>query len=100
MAIIHRSDIQATVIKTPGIDDHQCKLESLWCHIKWERHQLVLASLYRPPRQTQTALDSDMDQLDKQLQFAIMTYLQCPIVLAGRGGHSITITPTLIAMIR
>ena len=83
MSLLCRSDIQVRVLKTPEVDDHQCRLESLWCHIRWDRHQLVVASLYRPPRHTQTALDSDIAELDKQVQFSLMNHPQCPIVLAG-----------------
>ena len=83
VAILSRSGIQLTVLKTPGPSDQHCKLESLWCHIKWDRHQLVLASLYRPPRRSQAALDSDLEELDKQFKFSLMNYPQCPIVLAG-----------------
>ena len=83
MAFLHKSGIQAKVLKIPEPDNHQCKLESLWCHIKWDRHQVVLASLYRLPRHTQAARDADIDQLDRQLQLALMTYPQCANLLAG-----------------
>ena len=83
VAILSRSEIQTKVLKPPEADDRESKLESLWCHIKWDRHQLVLASLYRPPRRTRSTLDSDFEELDRQLQFVLLNYPQCPIVIAG-----------------
>ena len=42
-----------------------------------------MASLYRPPRHTVTALQADFDTLECHFQHVVSQYPDCPIILAG-----------------
>ena len=84
VAIITKADIASTALKLP---DSQCpgsQLESQWALIKLERNrQLIVCSLYRPPRYTEAALRADFSDLENQLQRVLIDYPTVPLVICG-----------------
>ena len=64
--------------------DPDSKLESQWALLKLDRgRQLVIGSLYRPPRRTVAALHHNFADLETQLQRVLIDPPGVPLVLCG-----------------
>ena len=60
------------------------KMEILWVMVKLHRgRQLIIGSLYRPPRHTVVALKADFGDLEAQLQYITVNHPNASIVLCG-----------------
>ena len=84
VAIITKAKITSTALKIPGSGSSASSLESLWALLKLEQgRQLIICSLYRPPRHSEAALLADFTDLEAQLQRVIIDYPSVPLVICG-----------------
>ena len=83
VAIMYSDKFECKNIRVPDAGNVASKLESLWCQFKWGNNRLIVASLYRPPRHTASALEADFVTLEEQYQHVLVNFLDCPIVIAG-----------------
>ena len=69
---------------TTGTGNTASKLESHWALLKLDRgRQLVIGSLYRPPRYTVAALQDDFADLETQLQRVLIDFPGIPLIICG-----------------
>ncbi|KAF0304948.1 hypothetical protein FJT64_002607 [Amphibalanus amphitrite] len=84
VAILTRAGITTSALKITGSGDPASKLESHWALLKLDRgRQLVIGSLYRPPRYTVAALQCDFADLEAQLQRVLVDFPGAPLVICG-----------------
>ncbi|KAF0307390.1 Hemocyte protein-glutamine gamma-glutamyltransferase [Amphibalanus amphitrite] len=62
----------------------ESKLESQWALLKLDKgQQIIICSLYRPPRHSEAALLADFTDLEAQLQRVLIDYPRVPTVQPG-----------------
>ena len=84
VAIATKAGILSTPLKIPGSESSDSNLESQWALLKLDRgRQLIICSLYRPPRHTEAALLADFTDLETQLQRVLIDYPSVPLVICG-----------------
>ena len=84
MALATKNNITASLLKIDVGRHQDSKLEALWAVIKLERgRQLVIGSLYRPPRHTVAALQADFDDLERQLQRVYIEHPAGSVMICG-----------------
>ena len=84
VAILTRAGITTSALKITGSGDPASKLESHWALLKLDRgRQLVIGSLYWPPRYTVAALQCDFADLEAQLQRVLVDFPGVPLVICG-----------------
>lgn len=85
VAVLCRDGIDASVIAVPPATNPSSKMESLWLIVKpgQRSKQFILAVVYRPPRRTVAAIESDFETLELQLQHVILKHPGSKIVING-----------------
>ena len=84
VAIVAREGLSVTPLKTNTGCPLDSRLESIWSLLKMDRgRQLLLCSLYRPPRYTAAALDADFKDLENQVQKVIMDHPAVTLFMCG-----------------
>ena len=84
VAIITKVDITTVALKPPGSQCPDSQLESQWALLKLPRHRnLIVCSVYRPPRYSVTALRADFTDLETQLQRVLIDHPNVPFVICG-----------------
>ena len=95
VAVLAKESLNAKIVTKPAAVNDS-KLESVWTELRAGNHRSMLfCSLYRPPSKLASELDSDLDELENQVQSALSRYsaqvvfcgdLNCNINVAGGGG--------------
>ena len=84
VAIATKTGIVTTAIQFPSSERGGSLLESKWALLKLEQgRQLIVCSLYRPPRHSENALCADFADLEAQLQRVLIDYPRIPLVICG-----------------
>ena len=84
VAILYKTGITMSSLKISNSGNPDSKLESQWALLRLDRgRQLVIGSLYRPPRHTVAALQDDFADLETQLQRVLIDLPGVPLVLCG-----------------
>ena len=84
VAIVAREELSMTPLKTTTRRPPDSRLESIWSLLKMDRgRQLLLCSLYRPPRYTAAALDADFRDLENQVQRVILDNPAVTLLICG-----------------
>ena len=84
MAIVTRDGLNTSVLKLNHQRSPDSRLESLWSLLRLDRgKQVVIGSLYRPPRHTAAALRADFDDLETQYQRILVDFPFAEILLSG-----------------
>ena len=84
VAILTKSTITSVALKLSVSSHPGSLLESRWALLKLERNrQLIVGSLYRPPRHTDAALRADSADLESQLQRVLIDYPKVPFTIFG-----------------
>ena len=85
VAILAQDSIDVTVLPTPVTESHeQSNLEIIWAKMQFGNSRYFLyASAYRHPTNTVQQLDTDMDDLNAQLNFMIAAHPGRLVILAG-----------------
>ena len=84
VAIATKQSITAAPFKCTSDKCQDSKLETLWAVIKMDRgRQLVIGSVYRPPRHTVSALQADFEDLERQLQQVYAKFPTASTVICG-----------------
>ena len=84
VAIIIKAGIISTALKLPSSERSDSQLESQWAMLKLDQgRQLVICTVYRPPRHSETALQADFADLEAQLQRVVIDYPRVPVVICG-----------------
>ena len=74
VAILARDSLRVTVVQKP-VAVGTSRLESMWTEIGIASNKKVLVcTFYRPPSKTVAEFDSDIDELENQLQSALSRY--------------------------
>ena len=84
VAVLSKTDMKTVTIK-PSTSPHPGSLlETRWMLFKLERNrQLIVCSVYRPPRQTDAALRADFSDLETQLQRVLIDFPKIPFMICG-----------------
>ena len=84
VAIITKADISSSTIKPSTSPYPGSLLETHWALLKLERNrQVIVCSLYRPPRYTDASLRADFNDLETQLQRVLIDYPKVPFIICG-----------------
>ena len=84
VATITRTGVTSSTLKIPSSGNAASKLESQWTLLKLERgRQVVIGSVYRPPRYTVAALQDDFTDLETQLQRVMIDSPGTPLLICG-----------------
>ena len=84
VAIITRDGLSSSILKMDFQSHSESRLESLWSRLRLDRgKQVVIGSLYRPPRHTVAALRADFEDLETQYQRIIIEFPRAAILLCG-----------------
>ncbi|XP_043209363.1 interference hedgehog-like [Amphibalanus amphitrite] len=104
VAIITKNSLRSTTLKIPGSGCSESKLESQWALLKLDQgRQLIICSLYRPPRHSEAALLADFTDLEAQLQRILIDYPSVPLVICGDLNYGIIrmlVTALVVSRIR
>ena len=84
VAVVAREDLSVTPLKPASVCPPDSNLETIWTLLKADRgSQLLLCSVYRPPRYTVTALDADFRDLEQQLQRMVLDHPAVTVLICG-----------------
>ena len=84
VAVLVRDGISVTLIKNALTAPSGSKLESLWALIKPDgKRQVVIGSVYRPPRRALADLTADFSDLEAQFQRMIIDFPASKIIICG-----------------
>lgn len=84
VAIITKTGITPMALKLPNSHSPDSQLESQWALLKLQKNrQLIVGSLYRPPRHSVAALQADFADLEFQLQRILIDHPKVPFVICG-----------------
>ncbi|KAF0312489.1 hypothetical protein FJT64_016765 [Amphibalanus amphitrite] len=77
VAVVARDDLTVAPFKPTAQHPPDSRLETIWSLLKLDHgRQLVLCSIYRPPRYTAAALDADFGDLEAQVPAETLVGLQ------------------------
>ena len=101
VAIVVKEYLSATKLRINTQRSPDSRLETIWSLLKLDRgRQLLLCSLYRPPRYTATALSNDFTDLETQLQRVTLDHPNVSIVICGDLNCDLLKTPPAPARAR
>ena len=84
VAIVTKAGITSMALKLPNSKCPGSLLESQWAQLKLPKNrQLIVGSLYRPPRHSVAALRADFADLETQLQQIFINHPKVPLVICG-----------------
>ena len=84
VAALVKEGVTAAPLKVGTSRINGSKLEVIWMMVKLDRgRQLVIGSLYRPPRHTVDALRADFEDLETQVQYITIYHPNTGIVMCG-----------------
>ena len=85
VAVIVKSVYEVTVLPTPStITSAESNLEIIWVKINVKlSRQLIIASIYRHPTNTQRQIEADLDDFEMQLQHILTQYPGATVIIAG-----------------
>ena len=84
VAIVTKAGITSMTLKLPNSKCPGSLLESQWAQLKLPKNrQLIVGSLYRPPRHSVAALRADFADLETQLQQIFINHPKVPLVICG-----------------
>ena len=84
VAIITKADLTPVALKPPSSQCPDSLLESQWALLKLPKNRnLIVCSVYRPPRYSATALRADFTDLETQLQRVLIDHPNVPFVICG-----------------
>ena len=84
VAIVVREGLTTTQLKPASQNSHESCLETIWLLVKLDQgRQLLICSIYRPPRYTAAALEADFSDLEAQLQRVVLDHPSVPVILGG-----------------
>ena len=84
VAVLVRDNLACELLPTPVTGVAGSNLEIVWVLVRTSRHGAVLvASAYRVPQNTVRQLNTDLDDLECQLQHMITNFPRATVIIAG-----------------
>ena len=85
VALAARDSISTSPLTVTTAENHpNSKLETLWVMVKPDtKRQLIMCTVYRPPRRNVDDLKADFADLESQLQRVILDYPRAKVFICG-----------------
>lgn len=102
VAALIKVGIAAAPLKVPIDRVPESKLEALWMLVKLEGggRQLIIGSLYRPPRHTASAIEADFTDLEAQVERLTISHPKGTIIICGDLNCDMLKDPPSLARFR